>query len=107
MYRYLMNAAAEKMFGFEKLTVIGRNIRLLMPDEALTKQHDNYVAGYLRRGAPPMDPANTRTIRPERRNGEIFTATIRMKELRDPQGGGIWASSLHCSKYQNADNQPA
>jgi PAS domain S-box-containing protein len=44
-----INAAGERMFGYEREEVIGRNVRMLMPDED-ARRHDGYIANYLRTG---------------------------------------------------------
>ena len=44
-----MNSAAERIFGYPKDQVIGRDVSMLMP-EPFAKQHGDYVTRYLRTG---------------------------------------------------------
>jgi len=43
------NRVAEELFGYSSKEVIGKNIRLLMP-EPQAQQHDSYIQNYLRTG---------------------------------------------------------
>ena len=43
------NRAAARMFGYELADVLGRNVKLLMP-EPFSGEHDRYITRYLRTG---------------------------------------------------------
>ena len=42
----LFNSAAQKMFGYSKREVFGKNIKMLMPDP-FSIEHDKYLSSYL------------------------------------------------------------
>lgn len=74
------NRAAERMFGYEVREVIGRNVRILMP-EPHASAHDGYIARYLRTGeAQVME--RPREVLALRKDGIEFPVEINVTEIR-------------------------
>jgi len=73
------NSSAEKIFGYSSAEVIGKNIKMLMPD-AYANHHDEYLASYLST-AQPYVLGIPREVSGLRRNGEIFPMRLSVAEL--------------------------
>lgn len=75
-----INPAAEKIFGYPKKEVLGKNINLLMPEPYRSK-HDSFIARYLLTGQN-RSIGKTREFSGLRRNGEIFPMELSTSEMR-------------------------
>ncbi len=73
-----INAAGEKMFGYERDEVVGRNIRMLMPDRS-ARQHDDYIANYLRTGVAKIIGVGLET-EGRRKDGSVFPMDLAIVE---------------------------
>lgn len=78
------NAQAEKLFQFERKQIIGRNVKVLMPD-AIAERHDMYLASYLKTGIKRIIDTS-RQVSAEKKNGDIFPAEVSVREVRDESG---------------------
>ncbi|MGF1770487.1 PAS domain S-box protein [Enterovibrio makurazakiensis] len=73
------NPAAEGLFGYFSDEVIGKNVKLLMPD-ALAIQHDTYIKNYLD-GKPAKIIGSGREIVAMRKDGSTFPADLSVSQM--------------------------
>jgi two-component system sensor kinase FixL len=64
------NPAAERLFGYSAVEVIGENVKILMPG-ADREQHDRYIASYLETGVARIIGTG-REVRGRRKDGSTF-----------------------------------
>ena len=75
----LFNPAAERMFGYTRAEVEGRNVNLLMA-EPYAGQHDSYISAYEQTGLARAI-GRIRTVVARRKNGEPFPVEISVTEI--------------------------
>ncbi len=73
------NRAAEKIFGYSSLEMIGQNVRMLMP-EPYKSQHDGYLSHYHQTGEKKIIGIG-REILAQRKNGEIFPMELGVNQM--------------------------
>ncbi|PCI10878.1 MAG: hypothetical protein COB71_06150 [Thiotrichales bacterium] len=79
------NPAAERIFGYVKNEVIGRNVSLLMPDDYCSG-HDGYLMNYLTTGERKVIGIG-REVEGQRRDGATFPLELSVSEMA--AGGGL------------------
>ncbi len=73
-----VNAAARRMFGYQRAEMVGRNVRLLMPTGD-ARRHDEYLANYLRTGVGRIIGTGRET-EGQRKDGRTFPIDLAIVE---------------------------
>jgi len=74
------NPAAMKMFGYSFKEVLGKNVKMLMP-EPYHKEHDGYIKSYLGTGVEKII-GSTRKVTGLKKNGEEFPIELSVSVIR-------------------------
>ena len=78
------NKACEAMFGYDSEDVIGKNVRLLMPED-FASGHDQYVSNYKVTGHRKIIGIG-REVKAQHREGRIFPIELSVGEAKTPDG---------------------
>jgi len=84
------NRAAEEMFGHEAAEVLGKNVKMLVP-EPHASAHDSYIARYLRTGEARAI-GKARELTALRKDGMQFPIELNLREVRF--GGGRYFTAV-------------
>jgi PAS domain S-box-containing protein len=74
------NPACERIFGYEAAEVIGRNIKMLMP-EPYHSAHDDYLRHYLVTGEAQIIGTAGREVSAKRKDGSVFPMDLAIGEF--------------------------
>lgn len=74
------NPAAEQIFGYSQQDVLGKNVKILMPEPDRSK-HDGYIDRYLSTGQGKILGVRGREVIAVRRSGEKFPMELSASEM--------------------------
>lgn len=84
------NQAATQIFGYERDEIIGRNVKVLMP-QPYRREHDGYIRRYLETGHKRIIGIG-REVTGRRKNGEVFPIDLAVSEV--PSEGELLFTGL-------------
>ncbi|MEQ3639352.1 MAG: PAS domain S-box protein [Alteromonas sp.] len=76
----LFNASAEKFWGYRREEVIGKNVKMLVP-QAIQANHDNYVNANRETGQDKI-VGTSREVRVERKDGKELWGRLSLSKVR-------------------------
>lgn len=95
----MVNAAAAKLFGYEISELLGKNVRVLMP-EPDSSNHDGYMQNYMRTGVKKIIGIG-REVTGKRKDGHTFPVRLSISEVK-LHSRRIFTGILHDLSEQKA-----
>ncbi|MBF0319072.1 MAG: PAS domain S-box protein [Nitrospirae bacterium] len=100
----MFNRAAERTFGYEAAEVLGRNIKMLMP-EPYRSGHDQYLLNYMTTGNKKIIGIG-REVRARRKDGTTFPIYLSVSEVETDTQTRIFAGMIvDITKSKEADEE--
>lgn len=88
----MFNPACEKLFGYVASEVIGKNVKMLMP-EPYQSEHDTYLDNYHRTGARKIIGIG-RQVKGQRKDRSVFPMDLSVGEAKQ-EGASIFVGIIH------------
>ena len=79
-----INPAAEEMWMVSRRDVVGKNVKILVPEE-MQANHDSWVNRNRRTGVDKI-VGSSRDVRLERSDGSVLTANLSLSKVEEPGG---------------------
>ena len=95
----MFNPACEKLFGYSAAEVVGRNVKMLMP-EPFRAEHDAYLSNYRSSGERKIIGIG-REVTGRRKDGTTFPMHLSVGESIQP-GGTVFVGVIHDLTEQKA-----
>ena len=86
------NTSTERLFGYQRSEIIGRNISMLMP-QPYRDRHDSYVGNYLGSGVKRIIGIG-REVVGQRKDGSVFPIDLSVGEAVLPSGRRIFTGII-------------
>jgi two-component system sensor kinase FixL len=86
------NSATERIFGYACEEILGKNIRMLMPQPYRDK-HDSYVKNYLRTGVKKIIGIGREAVG-QKKDGTIFPIDLSVGEVVMPDGRRVFTGII-------------
>lgn len=99
------NNAAERLFGYKKEEVLGKNVKLLMP-LSHSVNHDSYLANY-NDGGDAQIIGKGRDVEGQRKNGTTFPMRLSVGEAKDKTGSMFIGICHDLTDYKDTLNKLA
>jgi two-component system sensor kinase FixL len=87
-----VNTSTERLFGYTREEMIGKNIRMLMPEPYRAK-HDSFVQNYLTTGVKKIIGIGREAVA-QRKDGSIFPIDLSVGEASLPDGRRIFTGII-------------
>ena len=98
-----MNGAAEDIFGYGAPEVLGKNIKMLMP-EHYAREHDSYLSAYRETGSRKII-GQGREVAGLRKNGEEFPLSLSVNEVATTSGQQYAGIVRDISRFKDAEEK--
>src|SRR5258706_503753 len=88
----MFNPAYEKLFRYSADEVIGKNVKMLLP-EPYRHEHDGYIANYVDSRKPKIIGIGCEVVAP-RADGSPFPLDLSLGEAKHQGGGSIFVGII-------------